>query len=135
MTSRELPLPTRDPLTGGRVVVTRLECPDSGTAIEGRFDLGWIGRLTREQLDFVGLLLRYRANVQKLAAEVGISYNTARNRLDDVVQALGGDVRGAADDPPAPAPARAVPADDVLDLLARGEITHEDALRRLRSRR
>ena len=51
------PLITKDPVSGGELIVTRLECPESGIVIEGRFSLGWIGRLTREQLEFVEMLL------------------------------------------------------------------------------
>ena len=79
------PLLTRDPASGGELIVTRLECPQSGVVIEGSFSLGWVGRLTPEQFEFVGQLVRYRGNVQKLAAELGIAYNTARSRLDDIV--------------------------------------------------
>src|SRR5207244_11571330 len=88
------PLITKDPVSGGELIVTRLECPESGIVIEGRFTLGWIGRLTREQLDFVELMVKYRGNIQKLAAELDIAYNTASIRLDEIVTALG----GAADD-------------------------------------
>jgi hypothetical protein len=116
------PLITRDPVTGGELLVTRLEGPESGITIEGRFSLGWIGRLTPEQLAFVGLLLRHRANVQKLAAELGVAYNTARSRLDEVVAALEG-VR----EPPM-APDRAV----ILARLAAGEVSFAEAVRLLR---
>ena len=51
------PLITRDPVSGGELIVTRLECPESGIVIEGQFSLGWIGRLNREQLDFVEMLV------------------------------------------------------------------------------
>ncbi len=54
------PLITRDPVTGGELIVTRLEAPQSGLVIEGAFSLGWIGRLTPEQLEFVGHLVRSR---------------------------------------------------------------------------
>ena len=83
-----LPLITRDPVTGGELIVTRLESHRSGIVIEGAFSLGWIGRLTPEQLEFVGLLVRHRGNVQKLAADLDVAYNTARNRLDEIVAAL-----------------------------------------------
>src|SRR5215831_2046094 len=82
------PLITRDPVTGGELIVTRLESPQSGLVIEGAFSLGWVGRLTPEQLEFVGQLVRNRGNVQKVAADLDIAYNTARNRLDDIVAAL-----------------------------------------------
>src|SRR5256885_14146205 len=81
---------TKDPVSGGELIVTRLECPDSGIVIEGQFSLGWIGRLSREQLDFVEMLVKYRGNIQKLAAEMDVAYNTARSRLDEIVAALGG---------------------------------------------
>jgi len=126
---RLLPLITRDPATGGEVIVTRLEGVESGVVIEGRFDLGWIGRLTREQLDFVGLLLRYRTNLQKLADELGIAYNTVRSRLDEVVEAL-----GAPAEPATRTKADAAKAKDVIDRLAAGEITVDEALGALRDR-
>ena len=81
---------TRDPVSGGELIVTRLESPDSGIVIEGRFSLGWIGRLSRDQLEFVELLVKNRGNIQKIAADLDIAYNTARSRLDEIVAALGG---------------------------------------------
>ncbi|MBK8246714.1 MAG: DUF2089 domain-containing protein [Gemmatimonadetes bacterium] len=125
-----LPVPPRDPFDGGRLIVTRLENPDTGTVFEGRFDLGWVGRLTREQLDFVGLLVKHRTNVQRLAADVGIAYNTARARLDEIVQAMGG-----ADDDVASDPSPAASVDEVLDGLASGQIDATKAIDQLRRRR
>ncbi|HET7637244.1 MAG TPA: DUF2089 domain-containing protein [Ktedonobacteraceae bacterium] len=113
------PLITRDPVSGSELIVTRLECPESGIVIEGQFSLGWIGRLTREQLDFVEMLVKYRGNIQKLAAEMEVAYNTARSRLDEIVTALGGTPEndGRAD-------RRAI-----LDRLASKEISVEEAMR------
>lgn len=113
---------TRDPVSGGELIVTRLECPESGIVIEGQFNLGWLGRLSSEQLDFVELLLKNRGNVQKLAAELEIAYNTARARLDEIVTALGG------------APEHDARSDrrQILDRLAAREISVEDAMRLLR---
>ena len=116
------PLITRDPVTGNELIVTRLESPQSGIVIEGQFSLGWIGRLTREQLDFVELLVKNRGNIQKLAQDMDIAYNTARSRLDEIVTALGGapEGNGRAD--------RRV----VLDRLAAKEINVEEAMRLLK---
>jgi len=110
---------TKDPVSGGELIVTRLECPDSGIVIEGQFSLGWIGRLSREQLDFVEMLVKYRGNIQKLAAELDVAYNTARSRLDEIVTALGG------------APENDGRADrrGILDRLASKEISVEEAMR------
>jgi hypothetical protein len=130
MTRRLLPVPPRDPFDGGRLIVTRLENPETGTVIEGRFDLGWIGRLTREQLDFVGLLVKHRANVQRLAGDIGIAYNTARARLDEIVQVMGGPVDDDAGSDPA-----AASVDEVLDGLASGAIDATRAIDQLKRRR
>ena len=116
------PIITRDPVSGNELIVTRLESPQSGIVIEGQFSLGWIGRLTREQLDFVELLVKNRGNIQKLAQDMDVAYNTARSRLDEIVTALGGapEGNGRAD--------RRI----VLDRLAAKEINVEEAMRLLR---
>ena len=119
---RLLPLITKDPVTGGELVVTRLESPDTRMVIEGAFSLGWIGRLTSEQLEFVGALLRNRGNVQRLASEIGVSYNTARSRMDEIVEAVGGTPE---------VPERRSRA-EILQRLANGEIEFEEAARLLR---
>ncbi|HYX50828.1 MAG TPA: DUF2089 domain-containing protein [Ktedonobacteraceae bacterium] len=116
------PIITRDPVSGNELIVTRLECPQSGIVIEGQFSLGWIGRLTREQLDFVELLVKNRGNIQKLAQELDIAYNTARSRLDEIVTALGGAPEGDG---------RAVRR-LVLDRLAAKEISVEEAMQMLK---
>lgn len=116
------PLITRDPVSGNELIVTRLESPQSGIVIEGQFSLGWIGRLTREQLDFVELLVKNRGNIQKLASDLDIAYNTARSRLDEIVTALGG----------APEYNGRVDRRLILDRLAAKEISVEDALRQLK---
>jgi hypothetical protein len=113
-----IPLPTRDPFGDGELVVTRLESPTTGVAVEGRFSLGWMGRLTPEQLDFVGLLLARRNNLQRLATDLDIAYNTARNRFEEIVVALGG-VREER-------PAKGARA-EILRRVEAGELTPEEA--------
>ena len=116
------PIITRDPVSGNELIVTRLECPQSGIVIEGQFSLGWIGRLSREQLDFVELLVKNRGNIQKLASDLDIAYNTARSRLEEIVTALGG----------TPESNGRVDRRLILDRLASKEISVEDAMRLLR---
>jgi hypothetical protein len=117
------PLITRDPVSGGELIVTRLESPQSGIVIEGAFSLGWMGRLTPEQLEFVGHLVRSRGNVQKVAADLNIAYNTARNRLDDIVAALGEPLKREEEER-----ARRI---TVLQRLSVGDIEFDEALRLL----
>ena len=116
------PIITMDPVGGGELIVTRLESPQSGIVIEGQFSLGWIGRLSREQLDFVELMVKNRGNIQKLAADLDIAYNTARSRLDEIVTALGG----------TPENGDRVDRRFILDRLAAREINVEEAMRLLK---
>ena len=116
-----LPLLTKDPVTGGELIVTELTGPESGLVIRGRFSLGWVGRLTPEQLVFAGLLVKYRGNLQRVAAELNIAYNTARNRMDDIAGAL---------EAPPPSPEHTERA-AILDRLASGAIPFEEAMRLL----
>ena len=115
---------TQDPASGGEMIVTRLECPESGVVIEGQFSLGWLALLTPDQIDFTGQFLRNRGNVQRLAAELGVSYNTARARLDEVVRALGAPAEEEEEDRQA--------RSEILERLKAGEISYEEALSRLR---
>jgi hypothetical protein len=118
------PLPTTCSICGEALQAVRLRCGNCHTAIEGHFMLGWIGRLNREQLEFVELLIKNRGNINGVASELKIAYNTARSRLDDIVAALGYT---------APADGQHVERRVVLDRLAAREISVEDAMRLLKS--
>ncbi|MGH2529410.1 MAG: DUF2089 family protein [Actinomycetota bacterium] len=120
------PLSTKDPASGEEFIVTRLECPDSGGA--RRSIQPWLdGKVTGERLDFVGLLLKHRNNLQKLASELGVAYNTARSRLDDIVGAIGGTAE--------PEPEVDGGREEILSKLADKEITFEEAMEQLKGRR
>jgi hypothetical protein len=95
--------------------------------IEGNFDLGGLLRLSREQGQFVELLVKNRGNINRVADELGVSYTTARNRMDDIVAALGYNAAAAT----GPSAERL----DVLARLERGEISPESAMELLKETR
>lgn len=82
-------LPTRCPLCGGEIAVTRIYCHDCDTTIEGRFVGGPFSQLTQEQLDFVETFIRCEGKISRMEDEIGLSYPTIRNRLHEVIRALG----------------------------------------------
>ena len=121
------PLLTVCPICQGELQATRLQCTNCQGVVESRFDLGSLVRLNREQLQFVEILVKNRGNINKVADELGVSYTTARNRMDDIVATLGYN-----------APASRGPSAervDVLSRLERGELSPEDALEMLRETR
>jgi hypothetical protein len=82
-------LPTRCPLCGGEVTVTRIHCRDCDSTIEGRFEAGPFSQLNREQLDFVETFVRCEGKINRMEDEIGLSYPTIRNRLHEIIRALG----------------------------------------------
>jgi hypothetical protein len=86
------PAPRQDPVTGEPLVITRLEGPSTGIAIEGRFTFGTGSRLDQlspEHLAFAEVFLKNRGIIKDVEAELGISYPTVRARLDEVIRAMG----------------------------------------------
>lgn len=122
-------LPTRCPLCTGAVHVERLRCDSCESAVEGRFDLGWQGSLTPEQLSFVKVFLICRGKIKDVEQALGLSYPTVVSRLDDLVAALGGPTSPPVQQPPAEQPL------DVLEQLSKGDIDVNEAERRLRKKR
>lgn len=106
--------------------VRRLECPACGVAVEGRFDVGPLARLNRDQLAFVEVFLKARGKIKDVEEELGISYPTVVSRLNDVLLAMG--FEAGADDV-----REAERRQRVLDDLAEGKITAADAAERLRA--
>ena len=77
------------PVCSGALSVTRLHCGTCGTSIEGDFNVGRFGRLTREQMTLLESFLRSRGNLREMERELGLSYPTVRSRVDAVIRALG----------------------------------------------
>ncbi len=121
------PLVGRCPVCGEQLHVTRLECGQCGTAIEGEFSLGRLWRLTPQQLEFVEVFLRCEGKLKYVEKELNISYPTVRNRLREIIRALGYEVRTEERIPPEEERQR------ILDDLAEGLITAEEALELLKS--
>lgn len=115
----------RCPVCGEAMEVVRLHCRHCDTLIEGHFDPGRFATLPPEQMDFLETFLRARGNIREVERELGVSYPTVRGRLDALLAALG---LAPTEPPDEAAQARRA----VLDALERGELTAEEAVKRLR---
>jgi hypothetical protein len=124
------PVPTQCPVCGDELRVTRLRCDGCGTTMEGVFSLGRWLRLSREQLAFAEVFIKRRGKIKDVEDELGISYPTVVARLNELVAAMGYDVAPEAAE--AKNGDRAQQRQDVLDLLASGELTAAQAAQRLR---
>jgi hypothetical protein len=94
--------------------------------LQGNFTLGRLARLTREQLQFVEVFIRCKGKIKDVEEELAISYPTVVGRLNEVVQAMGFEVRQEDTE-------LATRRQQVLDDLASGKLTAAEAAGRLRS--
>jgi hypothetical protein len=115
------------PVCGGTLTVTRLHCRHCDSALEGQFSLGHFHQLSPEQLEFLEHFVRCEGKISWVQQELELSYPAVRNRLNDVIRALGYEVR---DEPPriAASGRRAV-----LSELAEGKISSEEAIKLLQA--
>ncbi len=119
------PMPTKCPVCGDRLSVTRLHCRSCDTTLEGHFDVGRLGRLSAEQLSFVETFIRCEGKLNRMERELGMSYPTLRARLTEIIRDLGF---------PVGAETLAIGDEErhqILDDLAAGRITSEQAMRLL----
>lgn len=116
------------PVCGDTLSVTRLHCRACDSTIEGQFSLGRFYQLSPEQLAFVETFIRCEGKLTRLQDELSMSYPAARARLTEVIRALGYEVRE--DEPSMPAEKRK----SILEQLAAGQITSEDAVELLKGK-
>jgi len=80
---------THCPVCASELNVTRLHCDTCDTTLEGRFSAGPFSHLSGEQLNFIEVFVRCEGKINRMESDLGISYPTIRNRLHEVVRALG----------------------------------------------
>ena len=121
------PAPARCPICQSELTVVRLHCSSCDTSIEGQFASGQFPNLTSEQLEFIFTFVRCEGKINRMEQELGVSYPTIRNRLNEVIRALGFE------------PGREEPVEitqerrnSILEDLSAGRITAEEATRLLR---
>lgn len=116
------------PVCGVDLVVTRYHCESCDTVIEGRFENGAFPGLTAEQIEFVKTFVRCEGRINRIEQEQRWgSYPTIRNRLREVIRAMGYEP-GKEEAPELADEKRR----SVLEDLETGAISAEDAMRRLR---
>lgn len=77
------------PICGGELKVTKLECNNCNSKIEGEFKLSKFNYLSDEQLKFALVFLKNAGNIKAVEKELDISYPTVKKNLDELIEALG----------------------------------------------
>jgi len=127
------PTPAKCQICGNRdILVTRVYCPNCDTTVEGHFipSHNPFAGLTDEQMQFILAFVRCEGRFTRLEEDLKLSYPTLRNRLNDVIRALG--YEPGKDDTPVKLTTeeRAL----ILEDLGSGKITLADAQALLKGR-
>ena len=107
------------PDCGEMMRLSRATCPACNVHIEGDFEVSPLATLPEEDQVFVMAFLRHHGSIRRMEELFGISYPTVKNRLRAIV--------GQLDD------TFSVPSPNsvVLEQLARGEISVDEAIERM----
>lgn len=115
---------TQCPICRNDLEVTELYCTHCDTTVKGHFapTANPFNVLNKEQMHFLMTFIRCEGRFNRMEEELNLSYPTLRNRLQDILRLLGFEPK--ADEP------EKLSAEErlkILDSLANGEITPEEA--------
>jgi hypothetical protein len=108
---------------GKEIVVERVRLADSDIAIEGDFELPPLARLKTEDQIFAAAFLKCHGSIKQMEKYFGVSYPTIKSRLNKIGEML--DFVKIESEPA---------EDGTLDMLENGEISVEEAIKRLSGR-
>src|SRR6202140_2447288 len=114
--------PSSCPVCNHRLATTRLTCPECSTELAGAFTSCEFCVLSNEDREVLPVFLASRGNMKELERHLGVSYPTARARFDGLLGKIGIDRPAAAPSPPRV---------ELMEQVARGELTIDEALGRL----
>lgn len=108
-------------LTQGQpIVVERIGLAEKGIAIEGRFELPQLARLSMDDQIFITAFVRSHGSIKEMERVFGVSYPTIKARLTRIADSL-----EFVETNPTPSKS------EVLARLQRGEIRAEEAIREM----
>lgn len=115
------------PACSGEMIVTQQSCTRCETVVMGRFKPDIFSRLSTESLNFIIVFVKNRGNIKEMERELGLSYWSIRNRLNEVIAELGfeTEVEDAA------ATQATQQRQDILARLESGQLSVEEATAQL----
>ena len=87
MTTKKI-FPTLCPSCGGVLSVKSLHCAECDTTVQGEFAIHPILRLSEDEQQFVLAFVKCSGSLKQMAADMGLSYPTVRNILDNIIEKL-----------------------------------------------
>ncbi|MBI1183213.1 DUF2089 family protein [bacterium] len=81
-------LPISCPSCSSPLVVSQLACPNCETTIAGSYQLPVLLQLPADDQNFILDFFLNSGSLKKMAADMGKSYPTVRNMLDDIIEKI-----------------------------------------------
>lgn len=81
-------LPIQCPGCSHLLQVSQLSCQECQTQVSGLYSLPLLLQLTEEEQNFIVQFLLSSGSLKEMAAQLGNSYPTVRNKLDDLIQKI-----------------------------------------------
>lgn len=81
-------LPVACPSCSGSLHVSQLSCPSCSTQVSGDYPLPVLLRIPAEEQAFILQFFISGGSLKEMASQIGISYPTVRNRLDDLIEKI-----------------------------------------------
>ena len=112
------------PVCNSTLEIKEYHCTKCDTTIRGNFEVGDLASLSATQQEFVKTFICNQGNIKEVEKALGISYPTVKNRLTEIVNVL--------------CPSSNIEKKEfstaVLEEIDRGEISVEDAIKKLKKR-
>ena len=123
--------PSKCPVCGEKLSITKLGCHKCSTSIEGNFVPCEFCSLPEEDLNFLKIFIKCRGSIKDVEKEMGISYPTVRSKLDAVIKSLGFEV--STKDAEKENEAKQAVKNEILDKLSKGELTAKEATEKIKN--
>jgi len=68
--------------------VKSLRCDECGTEVHGLYELPVLAQMSVEEQDFILKFVKSSGSLKDMAKQLGLSYPTVRNLLDDIIEKL-----------------------------------------------
>lgn len=88
MNDRMRNMPKTCPSCGGVLEILAMHCRNCDTRIEGHYALPLIMQLSDEEQRFVLDFILCSGSLKEMARQLGVSYPSVRNRLDQIISQL-----------------------------------------------
>jgi len=81
-------LPTLCPSCESLLDVSQLTCETCSTIVQGNYPLPVFFKLPVKEQEFILQFFLASGSLKEMAAQLGVSYPTVRNQLDDMIQRI-----------------------------------------------